>query len=126
MKRMAVSFCVLLFAGAPARADERATVESIDILIAESFPVQVFAHLRGYVGDGCTKITSITSRGPVGWTFHIEISTHRPPEAICTQVLMAFERNVPLDAYGLAAGTYEVISGGARASFTLTQDNRLQ
>ena len=40
MKRMAVLFCVLLFAVAPVRADERTTVESIDILIAESFPVQ--------------------------------------------------------------------------------------
>ncbi len=126
MKRVAVLFCVLLFAVAPVRADEGATVESIDILIAESFPVQVFALVRGYVGDGCTKITSIASRGPVGRTFHIDITTHRPPEAMCTQVLMAFERNVPLDAYGLAAGTYEVIAGDARASFTLTQDNKPQ
>ncbi len=126
MKRVAVLFCVLLFAVAPARADEGATVESIDILIAESFPVQVFALLRGYLGDGCTKITGITSRGPVGRTFHIDITTHRPPEAMCTQVLMAFERNVPLDAYGLAAGTYEVIAGDARASFTLTQNNKPQ
>ncbi len=126
MTRMAVLFCVLLCAVAPAQADERATVESIDILIAESFPVQVFALLRGYVGDGCTKITGITSRGPVGRTFYIDITTHRPPGAICTQVLIAFERNVPLGAYGLAAGTYEVIAGGARASFTLQQDNKPQ
>ncbi len=125
MKRRAALFFILLFAAGPAWAGGgRATVESIEMVIAESFPVQVFAILRGYLGDGCTEITGITSRGPVDNRFDIEITTQRPPEAMCTQALVPFEHNVPIETYGLPAGDYEVAAGDARASFTLLQDNK--
>lgn len=126
MKRIMALFFVLLFATAPVRADERVTVESIEILIAESFPVQVFAILRGHLSDGCTEITDVSASGPVDNRFHIEITTQRPPDAICTQALVSFERNVPINAYGLLAGDYEVAAGGVSASFTLHQDNKPQ
>ncbi len=127
MKRKAALIFILLAAAGPAWAGGgRATVESIKIVIAESFPVQVFALLRCYLGDGCTEITAITSRGPVDNRFDIEITTQRPSEAMCTQALVPFEHNVPIHAYGLPAGDYEVAAGDARASFTLRQDNKPQ
>ncbi len=125
MKRMAALCFILLSAAGPSWAGGgRATVASIEIVIAESFPVQVFAILRGHLGDGCTEITGITSRGPVDNRFYIDITTERPADAICTQALVPFEHNVPIDAYGLPAGDYEVAAGDARASFTLRQDNK--
>ncbi len=127
MKRMAALGFILLFAAGPAWAGGgRATVESIEMVIAESFPVQVFAILRGHLGDGCTEISGITSRGPVDNRFDIDITTQRPPEAMCTQALVPFQHNVPIHAYGLLAGDYEVVAGEASASFTLLQDNKPQ
>ncbi len=127
MKRGTVLFFILLSAAAPAWAGGgRATVASIEIVIAESFPVQVFAILRGHLGDGCTEITGIASRGPVDNRFELDITTERPPDAMCTQALVPFEHNVPIPAYGLPAGDYEVAAGDARASFTLRQDNQPQ
>ncbi len=127
MNRMAALFFILLSAAGPAWAGGgRATVESIEIVIAESFTVQVFTILRGHLGDGCTELTGITSRGPVDNRFDIDITTQRPADAICTQALVPFEHNVPIDAYGLLAGDYEVVAGGVSASFTLQQDNKLQ
>ena len=127
MKRMAASLLMLLFAAGPAWAGGgRATVESIEILIAASFPVQVFAVLHGYLGDGCTKISCVTARGPVANRFHIEITTERPAGAFCTLALVPFEHNVPLDVHGLPKGDYEAVAGGVRVSFTLRQDNKLQ
>ncbi len=127
MKPRAALFFVLLSAAGPAWAGGgHATVESIEIAIAESFPVQVFAILRSHLGDGCTEITGITSRGPVDNRFDIDIATQRPPEAMCTQALVPFEHNVPIPAYGLPAGDYEVVAGEASASFTLRQDNKPQ
>jgi hypothetical protein len=118
---------MLLFAVGPAWAGGgRATVESIEILIAASFPVQVFAVLRGYLGDGCTKITGITARGPLANRFHIEITTERPAGALCTLALVPFEHNVPLAVHGLPKGDYEAVASGVSASFTLRQDNKLQ
>ena len=127
MKRLAASLLVLVIAAGPAWAGGgRATVDSIEIIIATSFPVQVFAVLRGYLSDGCTAISSIDARGPLASRFHIEITTERPAEALCTLALVPFERNVPLGVYGLPKGTYEAVSGNVRASFTLHQDNNLQ
>ncbi len=127
MKRGTALFFILLSAAGPSWAGGgRATVESIEIVIAESFPVQVFAILRGHLGDGCTEITGITSRGPEDNRFDIEITTQRPPGAMCTQALVPFEHNVPIEAYGLPAGDYEVVADGVSASFTLRQDNKPQ
>ena len=127
MKRIAVSLFILLFAADPAWAGGgRATVESIEIVIAASFPVQVFAVLRGHLSDGCTTISSIDARGPLANRFYIEITTERPSGALCTMALVPFERNVPLGVHGLPKGTYEAVAGSVRASFTLHQDNKLQ
>ncbi len=130
MKSLAAVFFILLYAAGPAWAGEagagRATVESIEIVIAESFPVQVFAILRGHLGDGCTKIAGITSRGPVDSRFEIDITTQRPADTMCTQALVPFQHNVPIEAYGLLAGDYEVVASDARAFFTLRQDNKPQ
>ena len=127
MKSVVASLLMLLFAAGPASAGSgRATVESIEILIAASFPVQVFAVLRGYLGDGCTKISGVTARGPVANRFHIEITAERPAGAFCTQALVPFEQNVPLGVYGLPKGGYEVVAGDISAAFTLRQDNNLQ
>ncbi|MDL5502719.1 MAG: hypothetical protein QSU88_05835, partial [Candidatus Methanoperedens sp.] len=37
-----------------------ATVESIEIMVLESFPVQIKVNASGYLSDGCTKIDEIT------------------------------------------------------------------
>ncbi len=125
MNRMAALYFILLSAAGPAWAGGGlTTVESIEMVIAESFPVQVFAILRGHLGDGCTEITGITSRGPVDNRFDIDIATQRPPDAMCTQALVPFEHNVPIEAHGLPAGDYNVVAGGVSASFTLQQDNK--
>jgi inhibitor of cysteine peptidase len=127
MKPVAASLLMLLFAAGSAWAGGgRATVESIEILIAASFPVQISAVLSGYLSDGCTKISGVTARGPVANRFHIEITTERPPGALCTLALVPFEQNVPLDVYGLPKGGYEVLVGDISAAFTLRQDNKLQ
>ncbi len=127
MKPMVASLFMLLVAAGPAWAGGgRATVESIEILIAASFPVQVFAALRGYLSDGCTKISGVTARGPLANRFHIEITTQRLAGALCTLALVPFEHNVPLDVHGLPKGDYEVVADGVGASFTLRQDNKLQ
>ncbi len=83
MKRRTAALCAVMLVVAPAWAGGgRATVESIEILIAESFPVQVFAVLHGYLSDGCTKIAGSASRGPQDNRFDTEIATQRPPEAM--------------------------------------------
>jgi inhibitor of cysteine peptidase len=100
-----------------------ATVEEIDILTLESFPVQIFVIASGYLPDPCTEIYQVNQERE-GNTFFITIETYRPP-GFCIQVLAPFEEVIPLYVYGLPAGTYTVEVNGIQGSFILEIDNIL-
>ncbi|QRN83081.1 hypothetical protein JR338_11850 [Chloroflexota bacterium] len=97
-------------------------LNSMDILIMESFPVQVSVALQGDLPDGCTTIQSVES-SLEGQTFTITFRTHRPADQMCTQALVPFEETVSLDVYGLPAGEYTVIANDLTETFTLDVDN---
>ena len=99
-----------------------AVVENIDILILESFPVQVNVIAKGYLPDGCTEIGDI-AKVRDGNTFTVTVGTIRPADAMCTEAIVPYEEVIPLDVYGLKAGTYDVIVNSVSESFELTIDN---
>ena len=99
-----------------------APVDSIEILILESFPVQVMIIARGSLPDSCTEIGNITQLRE-GNTFLVAIETLRDPDLICAQVTVPFQESVSLDVEGLPAGTYVVDVNGVRDSFVLAIDN---
>jgi inhibitor of cysteine peptidase len=103
-----------------------ATVRSIDILLLESFPLQVNAVIRGDLPDaGCTKIASI-DQVREGNTFRLTLVTTTDPLALCAQALTPFEQVVSLDVLDLPAGTYTVEAGGVQQTFTFDVDNSLE
>jgi hypothetical protein len=99
-----------------------AMVEQVDVLILESFPVQIHALVTGYLGDGCTEVGEIR-QWREGNTLYVTIGTVRPADAICTLALVGLETTVPLDVRGLPAGTYTVDVHGVTISFELNVDN---
>lgn len=102
----------------------QAVIEQIDLMILESFPVQVNANLSGNLADGCTTIDeTVITYVESTKTFEIAVSTTRPADALCTEALVPFEQNVSLDVLGLPAGDYTVRAGDASASFNLAVDN---
>lgn len=104
----------------------RAVVEQVEILLLESFPVQVQVVLQGYLTDGCTTIEAIEpTYDPESQTFFLSIDTDRPANAACPQVISEFQETVMLDVLGLPAGTYTVDVQGTQATFTLEVDNML-
>ncbi|VAW43043.1 hypothetical protein MNBD_CHLOROFLEXI01-4111 [hydrothermal vent metagenome] len=104
---------------------QEATVDSIEILILESFPVQVNVRARGDLPDGCTTIDSVDSSRN-GTTFDITVTTLRPAGRVCTQALVPFEETITLDVLNLVAGTYAVNVNGINGSFTLQVNNVAQ
>ena len=76
-----------------------AVVETIDILILESFPVQVNVVARGNLPDGCTEIDEIRQER-TEQAFQVTITTILPADAMCTQNLKPFEEAISLDVYG--------------------------
>jgi len=101
-----------------------ANVTEIDILILESFPVQVHVVARGYLPNPCTQIEEITQNRE-GNNFTITITT-KTSQGPCIQVLIPFEETIVLDVYGLPADTYNVNVNGIEDSFTLEVDNTYQ
>lgn len=102
-----------------------ANVENIEIMILESFPVQVHVTATGNLPDGCTEIDEIQTE-KTGNTFKVSISTKRPRDAICTQALVPFTETIPLEVRGLEAGTYTVDVNGVTDTFELATDNVIE
>jgi hypothetical protein len=99
-----------------------AIVENLEVMILESFPVQVNVVVRGSLPDGCTTIQTITTSRESD-RFDLTILTQRPIGAECTEALVPFEETVSLDVFGLPAGTYTVKAADQTASFQLDVDN---
>ena len=98
-------------------------VEEIEIVILESFPVRVQVIARGNLPDPCTEIFEVLQERKEN-TFFVAIKTYRPP-GFCIQVLAPFEEIIPLEVYGLPAGTYTVDVNGVQDTFDLEVDNIL-
>jgi inhibitor of cysteine peptidase len=97
-------------------------IEGIDVAVLKSFPVQIHAVLRGYLSDPCVEAgEALVSRD--GNTFTVTIPAERPPGRMCAQVLVPFERSVPLPVRDLPKGEYRIEAHGASATFTLDRDN---
>ena len=99
-----------------------ALVDSIELIILESFPVQISLKARGTLPNGCTSIDDV-SINRNGNEFDINITTVAAADAICTQVLVPFEETIPLGVEGLPAGSYQVNVNDRIGSFTLSVDN---
>ena len=101
-----------------------AAVDSVQLLIRESFPVQVSVRILGNLPDGCTRLDRVTQERQ-GNTITVTVSTARPEDLLCTEALVPFDKTVDLDVLGLKAGDYTVTVNGVSAAFTLSADNVL-
>ena len=99
-----------------------ASVDSVRVLKLESFPVQAFAYVTGYLPDRATKIDHYNSE-LVGNQFVVELVTSRPQESIASTQLDPFEQKIPLEIASRPPGTYTVTVNGVAAVFTLDRRN---
>ena len=103
--------------------EELAPVESIDILVLESFPVQINVLINGYLPNPCYEITQIEKHRE-GNTFYVKLMM-KDSGLVCIQIIQSYQEIVALDVYGLSADTYYVDVNGIVAIFTLDVDNIL-
>ena len=103
---------------------ELAEVNEFEILILESFPVQVHVVASGNLPNPCTGIDQIIqSRDENNFKITIKIKYN---QEICIPLINPFEETIALDVYGLPAGTYNVNVNGIEDSFILEVDNTYQ
>lgn len=108
-------------AAGPIQETGSAVVESLEVQLLESFPVQGNAVLRGYYPDACTVIDRY-DQVMAGATIRLRLTTRRTAEQ-CAQVITPFEQIIPLNIMGLPAGNYDVRVNELVAPFSLSMDN---
>jgi inhibitor of cysteine peptidase len=106
----------------PTSVPDEVLVERIDILLLESFPLQVHVAVFGTLPDACSLIDEVEQVRD-GNTFRVTMTLARRANARCAPNPTPFEHTVPLDVLGLEAGTYIVDVHGVRGSFELQVEN---
>lgn len=99
-------------------------IETVEILLLESFPVQVNVIVSGNLPNACWTLNDPRPRRE-GNTFVVSLVASRLPDEVCNEALVPFDQVVPLDVEGLPAGTYSVTVNGTTDTFTLETDNVL-
>lgn len=106
-------------------------IEKVELVQTISHPVQVFLTIRGEFPSGCGAIGEISQRNE-GTKFIVSVYYKNddwltnPGQVACTLATVRFSRVIPLQIYGLAAGTYQyVLNNKFSGMFSLQADNQL-
>lgn len=110
------------FANARLQTSERFIVRDmpvtdISVELLESYPLQVHVMVNGYLSDSCTTVNETKQRRD-GNTIHVSITTKRPEDAMCAQVITRVTLRVPI-AGGFLSGRYKVVVNEAEKDFEI-------
>lgn len=89
-------------------------INSVDVLLLESFPVQAQLEVSGYQTDGCETevLVDVSQRGR---DVQVEIYRVLPPFVMCTMVIVDYEETISLGAFD--PGQYRVTVNGVTTAF---------
>ena len=91
-------------------------IGEIEVLLAESHPVQVTVVVHGWLPDSCTAHHE-THQTQEGNTITIQITTTRPKDAFCATVVTEYQERFFIGA--LPAGDYTVIVNDVKQKFRI-------
>lgn len=91
-------------------------IESVDVLLLESYPVQVQLEVSGYQSDGCeTEVfVDVERRGD---TVVVEIYRELPPFVACPMVIVDYTDRINLGTF--EPGDYRAVVNGVSVEFTV-------
>ena len=99
-----------------------ARVERVDVMILESFPVQIHVKATGYLPDACYSLGEAQTELN-GMTFTVVLPAEVTQDEGCAGREQPFSVGIPLDVLGLRAGVYTVLVNGVSETFELYTDN---
>lgn len=108
-----------------ATPNQLVAVDSVEVLIMESFPVKVSLAISGALSVPCKSLlpAAISLKGNA---FHVVLAeSNLGPAESCIAVIEPFETTIPLEVQGLPAGDYTIDVNGVGAGFTLDADNMI-
>lgn len=87
-------------------------VNQADLLIMESYPVQVRLNIQGDMPTPCHRFRADVVQPDAQNQIQVMAYSFSNPEMMCSQVLQPFEENVLIPMDGSADGTYTVWLNG--------------
>ena len=99
---------------------KQAPIHEVEIMIAESYPEQIFVYIKGGLPDGCTEFNDLVTEIN-GNTINISVTIKRPKDAVCPAVYSYFEKNVNLGSDFIRGQSYTVNVNGVTAGFAYPQ-----
>ena len=94
----------------PAPEPGQVYVDSTEILLMESYPVQVALLVRGHLPTPCHALLSQVGGPDAEGRIMVTLSSEAPPDMVCAQVLEPFEERISLGSY--TDGTFTVWLNG--------------
>jgi hypothetical protein len=92
-------------------------IDSVEVQIRESQPVQVSVLVSGSLSDKCTTFHEATQVRN-GNTIELTITTMRPKDAMCAQMIVTYSNTFPLEG-DFPPGDYIVRVNGVEKSFKI-------
>ena len=93
------------------------TIERVEFVVLESYPLQVQAHITGYLGDGCTTFAGISQQRE-GHVITIMVKAVHSGAEICTAIAPMLDQSVMLEG-SFTPGQYTVIVNGTAYQLTV-------
>lgn len=104
------------------------TVQTVEVKKSGTLPVSVYLQVSGFANSCDFNGPARAHQRLQGTRFDVNISaSHLHPvmwPVACTANVRPFKLTVPLEVYGLAAGSYSYNVNGISGSFSLDADNR--
>lgn len=102
------------------QARELAPIESVEIVVAESFPQQYFAHIVSGLPSGCASFDELTTdRSGDAIEIAVWNLVPAPGELVaCTAIYGYVEHNVPLGTDFTSGERYRLVVNGVEETFT--------
>ena len=92
--------------------------DTAEVLLAESFPVQVRLEVTGVLPDPCAKPGWAVAPGDDQGRIQVSLFFDRPTDTACVQVVAPFAASIPLGTF--ERGSYAVFVNGTQvADFVL-------
>lgn len=94
------------------------TIDRVDLVVMESNPPRVQAHIVGYLGDGCTTLAGITQQRD-GNTITLTVKAIHSGAEVCTAIAPVIDQRVMLEGT-FTPGEYTVIVNGVAYPLTIS------
>jgi len=117
---------MILLVACAADAQEQSSSKSagspamVDGVVVETINQHQYAVVNGFYPDPCTRISEVNQTVD-GSRFVITLSTDRPDDLVCAQMLAEYEISLLLETGGLTPGEYTVEVNDRETRFSLGQ-----